>query len=415
MRSLSPYLLWILLCVGCAAETISPDLPEWSPSEVVDTTQAPESDAGTQDAAEDGGLEPSPVLPDTEEPSPDGETPDDAEDGGSPPQDTEEEDVVIPPDPPPVNPCDEVLDAKDVQLPFGETLQLNKDDYLAFWVQELDCPVEITAKPPGASAEILEDARLTPDMPGLWELQRGGQTIFVSVIADYLTADTFINYNYTPASPMALIDESTLYVASPASNGVSQVNLGPNGAEELAFIPTGSWPTSLALWPDSGFLLVTQTGRDTLGFLDLEQHKIVDAIPVGDEPTNILVDGDVAWVTLSGENKVARINLASKMITHTIEVGRRPRAMVLDSEKGKLYVASLISSNEHPRGPAQPEEPLAEFIERDIAIIDTETLTIDTFVRHAGTIIRGLWLSEDGQTLVAGVTHGRNNQYAVDA
>ena len=106
---------------------------------------------------------------------------------------------------------------------------------------------------------------------------------------------------------------------------------------------------------------------------------------------------------------------STRTVVNVLDVGREPRAMALDSERGRLYVASLISSNEHPRGPLQGEEALPTMTTRDIAVIDTATAEVVDFIPHVGTILRGLWLSEDGNTLVVGVSHSQNQKLAVDA
>ena len=160
-----------------------------------------------------------------------------------------------------------------IALPLGETLFFDGDDYLA--ALEIGCVPEITAAPEGAAAEIMggsteegtDGLRLTPDVAGPWALVCGEGDFEIEVRDDALDEDSFLNYNYTPVSPIAAVGEDALLVACPTSNAVQWVDVA--GAEAVAgpLIPTGAWPTSVALWED--LALVTQAGRDSLGLLDV--------------------------------------------------------------------------------------------------------------------------------------------------
>lgn len=296
-----------------------------------------------------------------------------------------------------------------VVLPFGETLFFTGDDYLTVFDDGLDCPIEVRA-PEGAQAAVI-DGRLTPDVPGEWILTRGNDRVRLDVQADFLNADTFQNYNYTPVNALTALDADTLAVVSPPSNALHLLRISAEGATAGELIPTGAWPTSVALWPDSGYALVTQTGRDSLGFLDLEKKQIVDAIRVGDEPAGIVVQGDVAFVTLSGEDRVARVDLSARAVTGTIDVGHDPRAMTLSPDGRTLYVAALMSYNAHRRGPSGG--PTEAMFQRDVTLIDTASFTATGVIPEIGTMIRGLWASED--RLIAGVSHSHNDRAEVDA
>lgn len=297
----------------------------------------------------------------------------------------------------------------NVVLPLGETLFFDGDDYLAIFDDDRDCPIEVTAAAGGSAAVI--DGRLTPDVSGDWLLVRGNQRVTLDVQADFLNADTFQNYNYTPVNALIALDADTLLVVSPPSNTVQRVNITAQGAEVGPLIRTGAWPTSVARWADSGYALIAQTGRDSLGFLDLELGRVVDAIKVGDEPAGIIVRGDIAYVTLSGADKVARIDLVARVVTDTVDVGRDPRAMALSVDGQTLYVASLMSFNAHRAGPSgAPTEP--RFL-KDISIINTADFTVSGVIPEVGTMVRGLHLA--GDRLIAAVSHSHNDRGAVDA
>jgi len=374
-----------------------------SGSDEEDAETPPINDVEEEDTTES----PEVVEDDTEEPE--------EEDAEEDPEDTEEpSDIIDEPDVVIYGPC-ETPKTSTVQIPLGETLVLLGDDYLSFWDMNEDCPVTLESAPEGALAQVIDGERWTPDVVGDWVFLRGAHEAILQVRDDLLNEDTFINYNYTPASPLLLAGEDTLYVTATTSNGVSKVTLSPDGAEETTFIPTGSWPTGLALTDEGETLLVTQTGRDSLGFIDVSEGRLTDSIRIGDEPTGIVVDGTTAWVALSGANQVAQIDLTARAVVKVIPVGREPRAMAYDPVRKRLYIAALISSNTHPQGPLQEEGVAPDMTVRDISIIDTENAVLEATIPHVGTILRGVWLTEDGNTLVVGVSHSLNQLLAVDA
>ncbi len=329
----------------------------------------------------------------------------------------------------PVDPCAPSTTGlvKDVVLPLGETLRFDGDDYLAFWAPGMACGVSVSKAPDGAKATIVGvsgDAkapswgRLTPDVVGVWTLQRGPDVVKVEVVADYWTADTFQNYNYAPTQPLVLDPDSdpdaatsTLWVATTTSAMIQRVDLtvvnAPSDVQAKAstLIHTGSWPTALATWPGTRTLLVTQTGRDTLGFVDLDAGRVVDAIHLGNEPHNLVVDGSgasaKAWVVLAGEDRVVRVDLSSKTIEASVDVGHEPRALALDAKGRRLYVGSLISGNKHPLGPLQGQTPVPELWQRDVVVIDVDAAKSVATLPEVGTINRGMLLERDADGAVS--------------
>ncbi|MDP6946700.1 MAG: hypothetical protein QF464_21300, partial [Myxococcota bacterium] len=233
-------------------------------------TGEPEPDTASADTSADGA-----ATTTVDDAGDDASTVDDA----TPPQaeaGPPEEDVSPPPRA--TDPCDPTspLQTRAIVLPLGETLHLSGDDYLAFWSPALTCEATIDATPEGAEAGLVTDAsgaqRWTPDVAGTWTLTRGRDTLLVEVDDAYLTPDTFVNYNYSPVTPIAQTADGALWVASPVSNAVQRVDVAGDAPVAEILVPTGSWPTSLETWVDpSGveWLLVSQTGRDSLGFVDV--------------------------------------------------------------------------------------------------------------------------------------------------
>lgn len=372
----------------------------------VDSTELPLEDVGadaaeggTGDVEQDEGTD----TPPEEDGSPDAadvdsDAAEDA-DGGANTDVTAD----VEPDVPPIEPS-------RVDLPLGETLFLDGDDYLARWGGGDAEEIALTSAPDGAVAVIV-GGRLTPDVTGEWLLDFAGEEIAIDVRDDLLTADTFTNFNYTPNLPLANAAGS-LWAALPPANAVYRIDTDDAGASVTTIIPTGAWPGSVAWWEAGQRLLVSQAGRDSIGLLNPETQRIEDAYWVGDEPATILVDGLVAYVALSGEDVIARLDLESGLIDARVDVGRDPRAMILGPD-GLLYVASLTSSNIHPQGLAS--ENFVEDLD-DISVIDPATFELVGSVPSVSTIIRGLFVDpENPSVLVAAVSHANNRIDQVDA
>ena len=370
-----------------------------------DATSAPTpaADAGGDASGADGSVTPPGDLGGTT-----GGDTDTPQDGGPPP----------PPDGGPLEPCDPAGSGlqRTVVLPLGETLFLNGDDYLAFWGVDHACEVELTATPAGAEAALVgAGPRLTPDLVGEWTLRRGPDSVTVQVADDTLGPDTFLNYNYTPVTPIAVVDDTTLLVVAPTSNAVHRVTIGADDAVAEELIPTGGWPTSVVVVASGEYALVAQTSRDSLGFLDLDRLQVTDAIRVGDEPAGIVLDdaAGVAYVTISGADAVVKVDLAARAVIGRVDVGRDPRAMALSSDGQRLFVASLMSSNEHRFGLLEGEtEPEWQ---RDVAVVDTASFEVVDWIPEVGTLLRGLWLSPDDKRLLVAVTHSNNDKASIDA
>ena len=84
----------------------------------------------------------------------------------------------------------------------------------------------------------------------------------------------------------------------------------------LPAVGYGTTPT-----PDGKWLLVSMQSANAVAVVDLAQMKVVRTVPVGADPVQILVRHDRAYVSCSGDGKVAVFNLADWKVEKQIETG----------------------------------------------------------------------------------------------
>ena len=69
-------------------------------------------------------------------------------------------------------------------------------------------------------------------------------------------------------------------------------------------------PLGLDVSPDGRFVLVANSGSDSISLISVERQIVVDEIPVGGKPTDVLFVSDTrAFVVLQGDNALAAVDL----------------------------------------------------------------------------------------------------------
>lgn len=253
-------------------------------------------------------------------------------------------------------------------------------------------------------------ARFTPASAGTVQFALGetGETFALTAVDP--TGWTFHNYNYYPSTSQALVD-GALWVANAYSPTISV--LDPGSLQLTERIAVGGWPVALGWRAGMDVALVAQRADDTVGFVDVAEGRIVDAVWVGDEPSNLILDaaGERAWVSLATESAVAEIDIATRAVTRRIETAVEPFAMALSPDESTLYVATQ-RSGQTGRFPFE-DFPVEE--ERDIAVIDVSTGMVTRWLLDVGTTINSLTVSPDGATLYVAASRTDNVADFTDA
>lgn len=247
-----------------------------------------------------------------------------------------------------------------------------------------------------------------------------------------------IDVDGQPAGVAAAPDGKHVYVVSPASKTISEIDtktrevvrrltLEEGGPIGVAVSPDSRWiyvtdwysarvfvidfatlelrlerrtgasPSGIAITPD-GLLLVTADRDDNqVSVINTETWK-TEHIPVGERPFGVTVDaaGKRAYTANVGSNTVTVIDLARRAVIGSIPTGDRPYAVALARGKGfatdqygetitvfdlnTLEVIETIDSGEYPEGIATTSDGqtvvFANWFSNSLWVVDADTLEV---------------------------------------
>ena len=239
-----------------------------------------------------------------------------------------------------------------------------------------------------------DHARFTAVLPGQYSFTVEALALTRSLQVIPAEAVPFEHYNYYQGQSVARVGDE-LWLAAVYSPEI--IRLDPDSLEELGRVNVGPWPVAVAWTPGMTHAVVAHKAGDTLGFVDVESKRMVDAVWVGDEPANVVVDADGsrAYVALSTERTVAVVDVSTRQIEKRVETNFDPAAMAIDADGERLFVATHRSGDED-RYPLGPDPRTSAF---DVAVMDLSDHTVSTWIESVGSTIGGL-LVHDGKLYV---------------
>lgn len=103
-------------------------------------------------------------------------------------------------------------------------------------------------------------------------------------------------------------------------------------------------PRYLAFDARRGVLYVSGQRSGELLAVDPEAGRVLGRLSVGSEPAGVLLgdDGATAFVALSQENSVARVETTSLRVTNTVATAERPWGLAWSAERATLLVGHLV-------------------------------------------------------------------------
>jgi YVTN family beta-propeller protein len=178
-------------------------------------------------------------------------------------------------------------------------------------------------------------------------------------------------------------DGRFVYVAEFGANRVAAIDTETDTvAAELITNPSVNARTH-AVWvsQNNQTLYVANSGLNEIAAIDIASNTILWSVPVGSNPSEVLVTHDekTAFVSVRNENKLKLIDLETRTIVDEINVGSMPDTLRLTPD-GKQVVVTL-------RGmPAQ------------ISLVNVfKELSAQLVTISPGTVTGHHWLSQNGQ------------------
>jgi YVTN family beta-propeller protein len=129
------------------------------------------------------------------------------------------------------------------------------------------------------------------------------------------------------------------YVSNSGDDSVSVIDL--KSMEQIATIPVGAFPHGMRISPDGSTLLVANMKSRSVTFVDTRKLKAIDTITVGDAPVQVAFDrAGAAYVSLNGEDAVAKIDIANRRVVARRATGGGPAQTFVTADGRLLLVAN---------------------------------------------------------------------------
>jgi DNA-binding beta-propeller fold protein YncE len=103
----------------------------------------------------------------------------------------------------------------------------------------------------------------------------------------------------------------------------------------------------LAVTPDGNTLLAEAIGHDQLLFINTQDGRILGAVPLGQDPGQMVILPNSAKVFIAdpGENAVYADDIQTRQMLSQIEIGSAPSLLALKPDGGEIFAISSASSN----------------------------------------------------------------------
>lgn len=235
-----------------------------------------------------------------------------------------------------------------------------------------DAPIGVTA--PQGTGKVYSSDENTPNMS---VIDKETVTVIGTV---------FMGSGSRPHHLMASRNGRRVYVGEYGHNfvGVVDTRLDENVADFMASSNTGSKTHAVWITPNERDLYATnegpvQAGPGTVSKLNARTGQLIWEHPVGNRPSEVLVDGDQAYVSIRNDNvvRVYDVGGSAPVLIGTAEAQFMPDTLSLTNDKRTLIVGL--------RGtPAR------------MAFIDTDTLAT-TYVSLPGVTTGHQWLTRNGR------------------
>ena len=263
----------------------------------------------------------------------------------------------------------------------------------------------------------------------------------VLLAAGSLAAQTdYVHYESPQTHPLRLSPSGErLFAVNTADSRLSVFDLtAPSLPVLIAEIPVGLEPVSVHPRTEDEVWVVNQVS-DSVSVVSVAQGVVIDTLPAGDEPCDVVFAGGHAYLSAARSAEVWVYDGNTRALVTTIPLtGEHPRAMAVSPDGSKVYVAFALSGNRtttllasqsppqppptNPNLPAPPQvalivDPLDPtyapgipftVLDHDVAEIDVATHAVTRYFERAGTTLYGIAVRPGTGDLYVTSTDARN-------
>ncbi len=154
-------------------------------------------------------------------------------------------------------------------------------------------------------------------------------------------------------------DGRTLFTANMGSNSVSIIQRGLDGSAMQALVSVGNAPEGLDLAPDGRQLWVANSQGGSVSIVDVATRKLVKTFDIGTRRSNRLKftpDGTLALVSDLAAGELVVVDVKSQAVRKRLPAGRGASGILVVPDGSRAYVAASG--------------------ERKLVIVDLKTLTV---------------------------------------
>jgi len=261
----------------------------------------------------------------------------------------------------------------------------------------------------------------------------------------FCLAQSFVNFEGKQVSPVRVSPDGTrLFAVNTPDARLSVFDISaPNNPILIAEIPVGIEPVSVNPRNSDEAWVVNEVS-DSISIVSVSRRIVVDTIYVQDEPGDVVFAGGKAFVTCGRRNQVRVFDVVTRLpVGGPISiVGENPRAITVNSNGTRVYVALSLSGNRTtiippdrappqppPTNPNLPPPPQVSLIvdatnptwtsgpnavirytipDNDVAEIDTDTLAVTRYFKGVGTVNFALAVRPNSGDIYVCNTDARN-------
>ena len=133
---------------------------------------------------------------------------------------------------------------------------------------------------------------------------------------------------------------SLVLVADQNDDVVRVVDVKAKQVTHVIALPEGANPVGIAVTANGASAVVAESGTGKVAILNLTTYMVTTEVVTGPGATRVAINGSQAVVVNSDNDTVSIINLSSNTVQKTLNVGRAPQGVAVDTAANRAYVVN---------------------------------------------------------------------------